>query len=119
MAEKRKVKKIPEELSAILERILNASDNKLNPEIDRIFEVWNQCVGPEAAENAQPESFKQGMLMVKVSSAPWSQQLEYEKGFIIERINASIGVRLVTEIRFKTGSSRKKKSSKKAWKNGR
>ncbi|SHK78086.1 Protein of unknown function [Desulfatibacillum alkenivorans DSM 16219] len=118
MAEKRKVKKIPEELSAVLERILNATDNKLNPEIDRIFAVWSQCVDPDTAKNAQPESFKQGMLMVKVSSAPWSQQLEYEKRFIMERINSLIGARLVTEIRFKTGSTRKKTSSKKARKNG-
>ncbi|MBI9074378.1 MAG: DUF721 domain-containing protein [Desulfatibacillum sp.] len=113
MAEKRKVKKIPEELSAILERILGATDKQLNPEIDRIFSLWDQSVGPEIAANAQPDSFKNGMLMVKVSSAPWSQQLEYEKSLIIDRINVAVGKRLVTEIRFKTGSIRKKAPRKK------
>ena len=118
MTEKRKVKKAPEELSAILERILKATDKQLNPEIDRIFALWDQCVGPEVAENAQPESFKSGMLMVKVSSAPWSQQLEYEKTLIIDRVNAAVGKRLVTEIRFKTGFTRKKKAAKKVRTNG-
>ncbi len=118
MAQKRKVKKTPEELSAILERILGGTKKTLNPEIDKVFEVWDQCVGPDIAENAQPDSFKNGMLMVKVSSAPWSQQLEYEKTLIMDRINNTIGQRLVVEIRFKTGSLRKKKPGKKAKGNG-
>ncbi len=102
---------MPEPLAAVLERVLKAPDKKLDPEIDRIFSVWDQCVGMDIAEEAQPDSYKNGMLMVKVSSAPWSQQLEFEKIMIMDRLNQALGKRLVSGIRFKTGTVRRKSKS--------
>lgn len=112
MAKFRKIKKAPEQLSSILNRVLETPGKKIDLEKDKVFAVWDQCVGPDVAKNARPSSFKDGLLIVPVTSAPWSQQLEYEKLMIIDRINAALGKRMVIDIRFKTGLTRKKSGKK-------
>jgi predicted nucleic acid-binding Zn ribbon protein len=60
-------------------------------------------VGPTIAQNAQPAAIKGKLLLVHVSSAPWTQQLHYLKDELMEKLNSALGKESVKDIRFKIG----------------
>ena len=53
---------------------------------------------------AQPEAFKDGLLIVKVAGSVWAQQLQYQKRDMIQKLNSALESELVRDIRFKTGT---------------
>jgi predicted nucleic acid-binding Zn ribbon protein len=69
----------------------------------RIWIVWDSAVGPQIAGRARPVAFRDGILTVAVTSAPWMQQLAFLKKGIMEKLNALLGEELVREIFLKAG----------------
>jgi len=68
-----------------------------------IWRVWEAAVGPQIAGKARPSGFRDGVLTVMVTSAPWMQQLNFMKMDIVERLNGKLGKSLVREIYLKSG----------------
>ncbi|MCJ7810205.1 MAG: DUF721 domain-containing protein, partial [Desulfobulbaceae bacterium] len=56
---------------------LLAGGLSFNPDDAKIWEVWNEVVGPDIAENASPVQIKDGVLKVAVANALWLQDLLY------------------------------------------
>ncbi len=87
--------------------ILNSAFGKIRPAMDtqmtRIWEVWDEAVGKPIAMNAKPDSFKDGMLIVNVSSSAWIHQLGFLEKEMILNINKRLDQDLVRELRFKIG----------------
>lgn len=94
---------MPELLGSVLEEAMAGFRVRANPELDRIWEEWDGAVGPVVAENARPAVIREGILQVRVTGAPWCQELSYMKAEIIGNLNARLGSRLVVDIRFKVG----------------
>ena len=69
-----------------------AQNNALN--------IWNDVVGESVAKNAKPDRVEHGVLIVKVSSPTWRQELYFQKKEIIEKINHTIGKNVIRDIRF-------------------
>lgn len=69
----------------------------------RIWQVWDHAVGKQISAHARPAKFRDGILTVAVTSAPWMQQLTFLKGTILEKLNNALGEPLVTEIYLKAG----------------
>ncbi len=69
----------------------------------KIWLVWNAAVGKQIAAKAHPVSFRDGILTVAVSSAPWMQQLTFLKQGMIEKLNARLGAEMVRDIYLKAG----------------
>ncbi len=69
----------------------------------RIWQVWDRAVGAQIAAKARPANFRDGVLTVMVSNAPWMQQLNFLKKGIIGKINAALGEEMVREIFLKAG----------------
>lgn len=69
----------------------------------RIWQVWDRAVGSQIAAKARPANFRDGVLTVMVSNAPWMQQLNFLKKGIIEKVNAMLGEEMVREIFLKAG----------------
>jgi predicted nucleic acid-binding Zn ribbon protein len=69
-----------------------AQNNALN--------IWNDVVGESVAKNAKPDRVEHGVLVVKVSSPTWRQELYLKKKEIIEKINQAIGKKVIRDIRF-------------------
>lgn len=103
MADKSNTGRGPEPLSLILERVIKKTLSRTGPPVQRIWDVWNDAVGPDVAGNAQPKVYKKGILIVAVSSGPWAQELQFYASEIRDRINRAVGAVLVDEIRFKVG----------------
>ena len=69
----------------------------------RIWLVWERVVGDKIAAQAQPVTFRDGILTVAVASAPWMQQLNFLKADICARLNRELGDTLVKDLFLKAG----------------
>ena len=69
----------------------------------KIWQVWEESVGPQIAAKAKPAGIRDGILTVKVASSPWMQQLSLMKPDIISQLNTMAGDPIVKDILFKAG----------------
>lgn len=69
-----------------------AQNNALN--------VWSEVVGKSVANHTEPERVEHGVVIVRVSSATWRQELYLKKKEIVEKINNKIGKNVIRDIRF-------------------
>ena len=95
--------KPPEQVNAVLERVLSSLNLGLKVKQYRIWDVWNSVVGEAIARQAQPQQIRAMVLWVNVSSSTWMQQLEFMKRQIVERINERIGEKVISDIRCRIG----------------
>lgn len=61
--------------------------------------VWNEVVGDTVAKRTQPEEVKHGVLVVKVDTPVWRNELSLRKKEILERLNQALGQRVINDIR--------------------
>jgi len=87
--------------------ILNSALGKYRPardtEMTRIWDIWDGAVGKPIAMNAKPDSFKDGILFVNVSSSSWIHQLKFLEKDMILNINKQLEYISIKQIRFKIG----------------
>jgi len=93
----------PAPLGTILQQAIRASRIDVDLDAHRLWQKWEDVVGPAIGENTRPEAIKGKFLIVNVSSAPWMQQLQFLKPELIEKLNQALGKELVGDIRFKIG----------------
>lgn len=67
---------------------------------NKALNIWNEIVGDAVAKNAQPDRVEHGVIIVKVSSPTWRQELYFQKKEIIQKINNTIGKNVIRDIRF-------------------
>ena len=67
---------------------------------NKALNIWNEIVGVTIARNAEPDRIEHGVLIVKVSSPTWRQELYFQKKEIIQKINNKIGKSVIRDIRF-------------------
>jgi len=91
-------------IKPILEKTLKKFDLEIKIKEGKIWEIWDEAVGPTVARNAQPESIRGRVLFVRVSTSAWMQQLQFIKERIIEKLNQSLGKTLVKSISFRLGT---------------
>jgi predicted nucleic acid-binding Zn ribbon protein len=87
--------------------ILSSALGKYRPARDtdmtRIWDIWDRAVGRPIAMNAKPDSFKDGILIVNVSSSAWIHQLKFLEQDMILNINKKLDHPMVKQLRFKIG----------------
>ena len=87
--------------------VLGSALGKYRPardtEMTRIWDIWDSVVGRPIAMNAKPDTFKEGLLTVNVSSSSWIHQLKFLEREMVANINQKMGKDLVRQIRFKIG----------------
>jgi predicted nucleic acid-binding Zn ribbon protein len=69
-----------------------AQNNALN--------IWDEIVGDTVAKNTEPDRVEHGVIIVKVSSPTWRQELYFQKKEIIQKLNNKIGKNVIRDIRF-------------------
>jgi predicted nucleic acid-binding Zn ribbon protein len=87
--------------------ILGSALGKYRPAMDthmtRIWEIWDDAVGKPIAMNAKPNTFRDGILIVNVSSSVWIHQLKFLEQEMMANINQQLGSTMVKQLRFKIG----------------
>lgn len=61
---------------------------------------WEECVGKRIAEEAMPVRITKGVLIVRVRTSTWRNELNLRKKEIINKLNTTIGTPVVVDIRF-------------------
>jgi predicted nucleic acid-binding Zn ribbon protein len=90
-------------ISDILASALGRYRPAMDTQMTRIWDVWDEAVGKPIAMNAKPNSFKDGILIVNVSSSAWIHQLKFLEKEMILNINKKLDHILVKQLRFKIG----------------
>ena len=67
---------------------------------NKALNIWNDIVGKNVAKNTEPDRVEHGVIIVKVSSPTWRQELYFQKKEIIQKINNTIGKNVIRDIRF-------------------
>jgi len=96
--------KRPEPIGAILAKLLGESHwGKQIKELEALSR-WREIVGPRIAKQAQPESFKDGVLVVAVQNSIWLSHLRFLTAELQEKLNREIPSSPIKEIHFRLGS---------------
>ena len=94
-----------------IRRILNATLRKLGLEKRikecAILSFWNDAVGENIASHTKPVKVYDGRMTVLVESSSWTQELTFLKSGIMERLNSTIGRKVIKDIYFKIGEIKK------------
>lgn len=93
----------PAAVADLLGKFLRGTPAELRLKEGRIWLVWEPAVGRRIASHAQPAAFRDGILTLRVDSAPWMQQLTFLKRDLIAKVNAELGEELVKDLYMKGG----------------
>jgi len=91
-------------LQTILDGVFEKMDRAPQREQLRIWDIWEEAVGPRIAERAQPETLRNSVLVVAVSSSVWMQELSFLKQKILDRLQQKLAPGTIKDIRFKLGA---------------
>ena len=62
--------------------------------------IWPKIVGKKIAENTTAQDVEHGVLIVRVASPIWAQELQFQKKEVLFKINAALGKKTIKDIRF-------------------
>lgn len=85
----------------IISTLLKDPSLPFNPADARIWEVWDEAVGPGIAGHARPSWIRKGLLRVEVSDPIWLQELEFLSDDIRERLNERLGGKRIKKLEFR------------------
>ena len=62
--------------------------------------IWPKTVGKKIAENTTAQDVEHGVLIVRVASPIWAQELQFQKKEVLFKINAALEKKTIKDIRF-------------------
>ena len=62
--------------------------------------IWPKIVGKKIAENTTAQDVEHGVLIVRVASPIWAQELQFQKKEVLFKINAALVKKTIKDIRF-------------------
>ena len=67
---------------------------------NQVINLWPLVVGKKIASVSDAEKIEHNILFVKIRNDSWRNELVYYKNDLIKRLNAKIGKKIVSDIRF-------------------
>jgi len=95
----------PEHLGRALTRTLGRIEGAYPDQAHRIWEVWGQAVGEPLASHCRPLDYRNGTLVLAVSSASWMQQVQFLTGTVRDTLNGALGEELVRQVRLRVAEA--------------
>ena len=62
--------------------------------------IWPKTVGKKIAENTTAQHLEHRVLIVRVASPIWAQELQFQKKEVLFKINSALGKNTIKDIRF-------------------
>lgn len=82
-----------------LDRLLVDRGWSAEVSVGAVLARWPAIVGPEVAQHVTPETFEEGVLVVRADSTAWATQLRYLAPALLERLQAEAGDSVVAELK--------------------
>jgi hypothetical protein len=94
---------VAEEVSSLrtaLERSLRDLGLQKRLKTEQLSVLWPKIVGPIVAKIAYAAQFRNGTLFIDVTDSVWVQELKFQEGELIGRLNGTLGEALVRRLFF-------------------
>jgi hypothetical protein len=94
---------VAEEISSLrraLERSLRDLGLQKRLKTEQLTVLWPRIVGPSVAKIAHPAQFRNGTLFIDVADSVWMQELKFQEGELIGRLNDALREPLVRRLFF-------------------
>jgi len=94
---------VAEEISSLrraLERSLRDLGLQKRLKTEQLCVLWPNIVGPSVAKIAFPSQFRNGTLFIDVADNVWMQELKFQEGELIGRLNEALREPLVRRLFF-------------------
>lgn len=93
----------PDRVADALRQVVQRIDPDRRLAAYRLWTFWADVVGPAVAARAEPASYRDGVLSVRVAGAAWMQELQFMKDELRQRLNERLGADLIRDIYFVSG----------------
>lgn len=97
--QRKKRNRDPELLGSNLKDLLDTRGWNVDVAAGSVMGRWNELVGRDVSQHAQPVTFEAGVLTVRAESTAWATQLTLLSSTLISRIEAGVGPGVVSELR--------------------
>ena len=91
----------PQSLGSVLAELVDRYGYRERLDAARAVEAWPEVVGPSIAGVTEQVWMRNGVLHVKVRSAAWRHQLQFQRSAWRERMNEHLGREVVDEVVFR------------------
>ena len=91
----------PQPLGAVLSELVDRYGYRERFDAARAVEAWPVVAGPSIAGVTEQVWMRHGALHVKVRSAAWRHQLQFQRAAWRERLNDYLGGDVVDEVAFR------------------
>lgn len=92
-------KSLSNDISHILPDLIREKGWEVQLEIYDVFRLWSKLVGQEIAECSKPWKVERNALWIEVETSSWLQQLQYQKVWMLEEVNAFLKLSRLSDIR--------------------
>ena len=89
----------PQTLGAEFSRMIEDRGWGSELKVGRVMGDWVGIVGPDVAAHSLPESFEEGVLLVRAESSTWATQLTMLTATLQKRLDDELGFGVVTTVR--------------------
>jgi hypothetical protein len=98
-------------ISRLLPSLLHDKGWEKQVDLHSIFPKWQELVGEEISEHAQPLKIERGVLWLEVTNSSWLQQLQYEKIPLLEKLNLFLRLSSLKDIKMVLPRGKEKKAA--------
>jgi len=88
------------EIGSLIGEMLDGLGITCRVKESRALLIWRDVVGDVIGDVTEPRSIRRGVLRVKVRDPVWRNELTYLKDEIIDKLNRSIGEKVVSDVKF-------------------
>lgn len=89
----------PQAVSSTLASLLRDRGWSQEVSVGGVVGRWRQVVGDQVADHCTPETFADGVLVVRTDSTAWAQQLKLLGPQLVRRMSEDVGEGVVREVR--------------------
>jgi predicted nucleic acid-binding Zn ribbon protein len=91
----------PSPLGALLQELFRRKNWQQRLDQHALFLRWEEIVGTEIAERAQPDCIRGEVLWLRTTDSVWMQHLSLQKTTLLALLNGRLGENGVKDIRFR------------------
>jgi predicted nucleic acid-binding Zn ribbon protein len=98
---KKKINPVP--ISDVIKTVFTKIEGEKTLSKENVDASWKEAAGPVGFTHSTPVELKKGLLLVRVDSSAWMQELSLNKRKILKALQRVLGKDRITGINFKIG----------------
>ncbi len=101
-------KKEEKVIAGVLPTLMRERGWEKQLDLHSIFPRWQELVGKEVSDHAQPLKIVRGTLWLEVENSSWLQHLQYQKIELLDVLNQSLRLTRLSDIKMALPTGKKK-----------